>query len=359
MAEKKDDLMEWLGFANPPKFVNAPRFGRILGWFLMVFAILIFLLACGIIAKFTVSVFSGGLRTEIDQARTTRELGTAVLALFGAPFLVWRTVIASKQAHTAEQGLYTDRIAKAVEQIGADKVVKQQRKDEKGNLTYERDKDNKRIFSKPIMVEETAPNLEVRIGGLYALERIARDSPKDHITVMEIICAYIRENCKPDVSQFPADDAPLDVWINWDVPAQQHPRSDINTAISVINNRDKRQLEREKIRKFKLNLAGVDFRGLTVKLTNFSGTNFNNAKFLAATISNSTLRGAHFDTVDFRKARLWSSDFSNSTFFVCDLKFAVFNDAKLVTTVFDGCRFQSASFTDAYLMGAKIGYSSS
>ena len=51
----------------------------------------------------------------------------------------------------------TDRYTKAIEQLGSDK-------------------------------------LDVRIGGIYALERIARDSAKDHPTVMEVLTAFIREH---------------------------------------------------------------------------------------------------------------------------------------------------------------------
>ena len=53
----------------------------------------------------------------------------------------------------------TDRFTKAIEQLGSDK-------------------------------------LDVRIGGIYALERIARDSAKDHPTVMEVLTAFIREHSR-------------------------------------------------------------------------------------------------------------------------------------------------------------------
>ncbi len=53
----------------------------------------------------------------------------------------------------------TDRYTKAIEQLGSDK-------------------------------------LDVRIGGIYALERIARDSAKDHPTVMEVLTAFIREHSR-------------------------------------------------------------------------------------------------------------------------------------------------------------------
>lgn len=162
------------------------------------------------------------LDEDTDRHTALRNVSLFLAAVFSAPFLVWRTVIASKQAHTAEQGLYTDRIAKAVEQIGADKVVKRHVRDYSGSPTYETKarRETRQDLSigmpplashsffdrpsdipepdrsKPVYTEETTPNLEVRIGGLLALERIARDSLDDHITVMEIICAYVRENAR-------------------------------------------------------------------------------------------------------------------------------------------------------------------
>ena len=34
----------------------------------------------------------------------------------------------------------------------------------------------------------------IRLGGIYALERIARDSDKDHGPIMEVLTAYVRDN---------------------------------------------------------------------------------------------------------------------------------------------------------------------
>ena len=36
--------------------------------------------------------------------------------------------------------------------------------------------------------------LDVRLGGIYTPERIARDSPRDHATVLEVLAAFIREH---------------------------------------------------------------------------------------------------------------------------------------------------------------------
>ena len=56
----------------------------------------------------------------------------------------------SLRTELTEQGQVTDRYTKAIEQLGSDK-------------------------------------LDVRIGGIYALERVARDSARDHPTVMEVL----------------------------------------------------------------------------------------------------------------------------------------------------------------------------
>jgi hypothetical protein len=63
----------------------------------------------------------------------------------------------------ARQGQVTDRYTKAIEQLGSDK-------------------------------------LEVRIGGIYALERIAHDSPRDHPTIMEVLWPDRDESTRAAVS---------------------------------------------------------------------------------------------------------------------------------------------------------------
>jgi hypothetical protein len=40
------------------------------------------------------------------------------------------------------------------------------------------------------LADEQTP---VRLGGIYALERISQDSPRDHWTIMEVLTAYVRD----------------------------------------------------------------------------------------------------------------------------------------------------------------------
>ena len=38
------------------------------------------------------------------------------------------------------------------------------------------------------------PALDVRLGGLYSLERLAQESPEDHVPIIEILAAFVREH---------------------------------------------------------------------------------------------------------------------------------------------------------------------
>jgi len=201
---------------------------------------------------------------------------TAITAALGAvialPFTLIRTNLNRRQTETAEQGLITDRITRAVEGLGAEKVVKvvnetpRYRTDARGE--WLRDDDGNPIPAThpdgtPIIdrssIETTAPNLEVRIGAIYALERIAKDSDRDHVQIMEILCAYIRQNAPAsDAVEWPEiemqeDETDGSLHDDWDkrvkafeakqqaLKADLTCRTDIQTALTVIGRRSAHQ----------------------------------------------------------------------------------------------------------------------
>jgi hypothetical protein len=163
------------------------RFGQRIGALSSIGALLLFLLALVWLVLFGVTVvatFGGVLALQADPGSGGLGLGAVLIGLLGAPFLIWNTVIKQTTLNFQKEGHITDRISKAVEQLGAEKTVKVRGKDAKGD---------------DITIEESKPNIEVRIGGLLSLERIAQDSTRydrgrDHVRVMEILCAYVREN---------------------------------------------------------------------------------------------------------------------------------------------------------------------
>jgi hypothetical protein len=49
--------------------------------------------------------------------------------------------------------------------------------------------------------EDGAKSLEIRLGGIYALEQLARDSRSYHWPIMEVLTAYVREHASPSQLQ--------------------------------------------------------------------------------------------------------------------------------------------------------------
>ena len=153
-------------------------------------------------------------------------LGALIAAFLGAPFVIYGTYLRHKTNRLEQEGHMTDRINKAVEQLGADKVVKRHLINSKGFKVYEKFPDGKNDYSKPTLIEETVPNIEVRMGAILSLERIAQDSTlhdkgRDHVRVMEILCAYIRENSN---ARKPVD-FPLAEWVPLEDDASEEERT--------------------------------------------------------------------------------------------------------------------------------------
>lgn len=63
--------------------------------------------------------------------------------------------------------------------------------------------------------------LEVRLGGIYSLERLARESEKDHGPIMEVLAAFVREQA---------------AWKEGE-PSMARPRADIQAILTVLGRR--------------------------------------------------------------------------------------------------------------------------
>ena len=111
------------------------------------------------LARHDVGSVKGSLHeTAVDNARgRLLTLGAGLFAAGALVFTARNFTLSRRTLELTEQGQVTDRYTKAIEQLGSDK-------------------------------------LDVRIGGIYALERVARDSARDHPTVMEVLTAFIREH---------------------------------------------------------------------------------------------------------------------------------------------------------------------
>ncbi|KNX43076.1 Pentapeptide repeats (8 copies) [Roseovarius tolerans] len=272
-------------------------------------------------------------------------LTTVLGAVIALPITINRLILTRRQTDTVEQGHITDRINKAVEGLGAVKEVNRLGRNryyviqhETGAKLRETDFEWRgEPFAWPEgslvasditdqQLEEwkhvslTEPNIEVRIGAIYALERISQDSARDHIQIMEILCAYVRQNA-PKSTAIPFDISGLEYRpeIYKRLPGASEPRVDIQAAISVVSRRKNKRIEREKRRKYR-----IDLRGCNLQNADFGAGNW---------------RDAIFDGSVLDQANLASSDFENASFAQCS---------------FENTHFTSASLDDVSASGAKF-----
>jgi len=187
------------------------------------------------------AIFSG-------SADDINKLLLALGGVIGGPFLIWRTLIAYQQTSISREGHYTSLFTRAVEQLGATREVQR--------LELDKTTDPNTTYS----VTETEPNLEVRLGAIYALERITHDSERDHWPIMEVLCAYIRN---PQNSRAPTTSTEIKKIGKWpaSIPA---PRSEVQAAITTIGRRPDQRISFEKSKEYYL-----DFSNTNLQSTNF------------------------------------------------------------------------------------------
>ena len=222
-------------------------------------------------------------------------LGAIVIA--GGVYFTWRNLLIAQQNLRAtelkldvdRQGQITNRFTHAVGQLGAES-------------------------------KEGRPNLEVRLGGIYALERIAKDSPADYWMVMEILAAYTRENARwPPSSAPPAS------------PAQPpKPRVDLQAILTVLG---RGSPPANPPPHFMLDLREADLRGAELwnsrlRHVDFWGAHLEEARFWGAVLRDVKLENAHLQGASFREARLAQVDFRgadlrSAEFFGADLRDAI------------------------------------
>lgn len=191
--------------------------------------------------------------------------------------------------------------------------------------------------------------IETRLGAIYALERIAKDSPDDHWPIMEILTAYIRQNT---AWQAPNGDFPLSGLDQTD--------KDIQAIITVLTRRkhefdrgalDLSQSDLRNIHISKANLRGAIFELSHLGLMLFVDVDLEGAIFLWA-----HMREAKFENVNLRRAMFDHADLRGAAFAKCPMEEATFQNANLSGTCFFNGVLNRANLKGVDLSQANIFY---
>jgi Pentapeptide repeats (8 copies) len=148
------------------------------------------------------------------------------------------------------------------------------------NLEVTEDKQVTERFSKSIE-HLGSEKIDIRLGGIYALEQIAFDSAKYHWTIVEILSAFIREKSRSNS----ADSVGVD----------------IQAALTVIGRR--KQFPNDKV---------IDLRKISLVGVELQNTNFSKADFSSTNLSNANLSGANLSEANLSLTNLIGADLSNT-----------------------------------------------
>jgi len=233
-----------------------------------------------------------------------------VLALVGIYYSHQRYRIDSASNALQQDANYTDRYSAAILQLGS---------------------------------AETA----VRLGGIYALERIGKQSLADRATVGEVLAAFIRSDAKRA-----ADEIAL---IERARLREYRSPIDIKAAFTVIA-RMPGSHDRDG---YPLDLTGVQLPSISLpRGANLSGVNLSEADLRGAhlrgvNVSRSVLARAALDGADFSDSNLEGCDLSSTKLFESNL-----SRSNLARTRASGAQLQRTMMVGANLLEAHFGASS-
>lgn len=194
------------------------------------------------------------------------------------------------------------------------------------NLRQERDKQITERFTRAIDqlgAEDVHGNekLEVRIGAMYALEQIAKESGNLRTPVIEVLSAYVRMNSSTWPKTMMHQEEAFRPW-----DALLHRLPDIQTALDVL----KRAGDSDRI-----DLTLTDLRH-----GDLSDSEFENAKFDEARLEGAILKPARRGKLNFRKASFKGAHLEGAILRNVDLKDADFQRAHLHGTTLTHCNLE-------------------
>jgi hypothetical protein len=258
-------------------------------------------------AKLRPSEASGRNRVA-DLARPLRRRRVAAVQRAGGrrgsrrDWLQWATVLttmgallfagvsarqAQDELRVAAEGQISDRFTKAIEQLGA-------------------------------------ADLDVRLGGLYALERLARHSPSDQPTVVEVLSAFIRDHVRRQLT------------VTRTRPRLYRVATDVSAALTVLGRRD-----RTHDGGVRADFRRADFTQLDLPDIDLAGADFTRANLAGAHLTGVNLTYANLTRANMAFVNLTAANLAHADLSYADLRGTRLTAVDLTGTCMTGVRLQN------------------
>jgi pentapeptide repeat protein len=187
-------------------------------------------------------------------------------------------------------------------------------------------------------------SLDVRLGGIYALERIAQESKRDHWPIMEVLTAFIREGAP----RIPTQSG--EVKLSGFTQDRTRPVADVQAALTVLGRR-KRQHEAEgqRLALQRTDLKGADLKSAHLEDASFVGAHMESANLGGAHMEGAILRGAHLE-----RAYLGGAHLERAYLGGAHLERAQLTEAHMESANLGGAHLEGANLRDAHLEHASL-----
>ena len=235
----------------------------------------------------------GSIADVKERLTLENEILKNLVQILGGAFLVIGVYFTWRNTYLAKEGQITERFNKAIDHVGDER-------------------------------------LEIRLGGIYALARIAKDSPKDHWPVMQILCAFVRNRAQNRAGTA----APLP--------------TDLQAVLTVLAERaTEYETEEQCLDLTKVNLRHADLKGARFDRVRFDDSDLCGADLMRASLRSADFRGAILRGAHLRETRLDGANFVSADLQDASLRLASLRGANLL-----GARFQGTTLVGADLTGA-------
>ncbi|MEU0523084.1 pentapeptide repeat-containing protein [Streptomyces niveus] len=246
----------------------------------------------------------------------------AVVAVVG---LWYSSIQARDDRALAKEGQITDRYTAAVVNLGSDKM-------------------------------------DVRLGGIYALQRIMQDSRRDQPTIANVLATYIRTHAaKPPakgqgiladvdaaLTVLATRDRAHDETFRLDLRAAKLPNVEAGFSIqAALGGADLRDTDLSNASLGLADLNGADLSGADLSNASLNGADLSNASLINANLSNAVLGRADLTNVDLSGAILGGADLNGA-----DLRSANLRDTDLRNTDLSGANLSGVDLRDTDLRRA-------
>jgi hypothetical protein len=273
------------------------------------------------------NVSSADTRIQLQQGQSQLQnnMRSTLLQAIAGLLVVAGAVATWRQVQVNREGQITERFTRAIDQLGSD-------------------------------------NTDVRVGGIYALRRIADNSPSDRNTVQFILGTYVRTHASWPVGMPDGPEHPTPV-VDHHLPWLHVRAPDIQAAMDALGTRapspQPRRLyvSRVDLRSVQLGgarLTDTQFRHANLARAWLRGIRLDRSDLMSTDLRQANLEQASLVEVNLRDAYLEASNLQGANLTGADLRGAVLRDANLVDTVLTGALADAATtwpagFDEAHL----------